>query len=179
MKIAKIENSNRRVVLKDNGLWDYYETIDDVLNYSFDDLIKKEVDKMTKIEKRSFIEGINISNYSDDSRLSFYGFSEKNADYMYLGIHAYGAGDCIEEGSEIIFLFKDEQIIKLQNTNEYNCDNLATLYMTIEKFEYTINYLRTVELDAVRVHTEDGYVQVEFDEIHSLKIKKSIQFLLE
>jgi hypothetical protein len=179
MKKAIIENTEEKVILNDDGTWEYYESIEDILNYGVNDLITTESDKMTNDTFYRFKNTIKISNEFNNNRISFIAHTEKNEEYLFLGIFAYGAGDCIAEDDKIILLFKDKQTITLENTNDYNCENHFTLFLSKALFEKTIYSLKTVQLESIRVYTSEGYVEVDLNEIQSLKIQKSIKLLLE
>lgn len=179
MRIAVIQNTNKKVILKDNGIWEYYESLEDINSYKVEDLIIVETDKMTNETSYRFKNMIRLSNEIENHNISIIAHSEKNEEYLFFGIFPYGAGDCIEDDSKIIFLFKDKQTITLENTGDYNCENHFTLFLTKARYEKTIFYLKTVQLASIRVYTSEGYVEVDLDEIQSLKIQKSIKFLLE
>lgn len=179
MKIAIVENTNKKVILNENGTWEFYESLEDVQDYVVEDLVTTEIDKMTNETSYRFKDMIRVSNEFTNHSISIMAHTAKNEEFLFFGIFPYGAGDCIEEDNKVIFLFKDKQTITLENTGDYNCENHFTLFLTKALYEKSLSYLKTVQLESIRVYTSEGYVEVDLDEIQSLKIQKSIKFLLE
>lgn len=179
MKIAIVENTNKKVILNENGTWEYYESLEDVQDYVVEDLVTTEIDKMTNTTSFRFKNLIRIHNQFNDNKISVIAHTEKNEEYLFFGIFPYGAGDCIEEDSKIIFLFKNKQTITLENTNDYNCENHFTLFLSKAYSAKEMFMLKTEQIVTIRIYTSEGYVEVDLDEIQSLKIQKSLKFLLE
>ncbi len=72
MKKAIITETNDKVLLDDNGTWEYVEKSEDVSNYSIDDLIMETFDKMTSKFSISFKESIIISNKYKENSINIY-----------------------------------------------------------------------------------------------------------
>jgi hypothetical protein len=86
-----------------------------IINYSKEDLIVEETDKMTNETSFRSKDVIYIPGRYEEQRITFYAATEQNEEYLFLAFYVYGAGDCISEDSKIIFLFKDKEIITLVN----------------------------------------------------------------
>lgn len=180
MKKAIIVETNEKILLYDNGTWEYLEKKEIISDscFSRDDLIVKTVDKMTNEVSVHLKELIQIFNKNNEERISFYAGSALNADYLFLNIYAYGAGNCINEDNEIIILFRDGSKFTLAQTGDFNCDNSFTLFLTKDQYKREINLLSSFEIETIRVYTTDSYVEQDLTSEQSKKIQKSIQYIM-
>lgn len=97
----------------------------------------------------------------------------------------YGASKCMDKDSEVNFLFKNGERLKLLNKFSFNCENTAYLsfivpfseYLQEEKKEF--EKLTTLQISTLRVWTSKGYVQVNFDSSNSELLRKQLSVLYQ
>jgi hypothetical protein len=94
MKKEIIEGSNQKVILNDDGTWEFYESIDDIINYSKEDLIVEETDKMTNETSFRSKDVIYIPGRYEEQRITFYAATEQNEEYLFLAPLALVYNEC-------------------------------------------------------------------------------------
>jgi len=71
-----------------------------------------------------------------------------------------GVSRCINESSEVIFLFTDGTRISVRTDNDFNCKSDATIYfLDIFGKAYQYEQLTTKDVDIIRVYKSTGYVE--------------------
>lgn len=73
---------------------------------------------------------------------------------------AVDASRCVDESSQVIFLFTDGTRISVITDNNFNCKNNATIYfLDIFGKLYEYEQLTTKNIDIIRVYKSTGYVE--------------------
>jgi hypothetical protein len=172
-QIKATTQDNREVLLNENGSWVYAEEPtekSDPMDLQCEDLITKEMDKVTGELTISAKDPLIISN-KDDDKLNII-FVKGDRDVIIVGIQAIGASRCIDDDDKINILFRDGTRLELRNNGKFNCDAMNTQYfggLFGKKKELTM--LREKEIETMRVWTSDGYVEEDFTLEQSTKFR--------
>lgn len=163
----------KEILLNEDGTWTFIEVPvekDTSLDLQCEDLIAKEIDKVTGKYTVSAKEPLVISN-KDEDKLNFL-FVKGDKDIIIMVIQALGAGGCIDDDDKINILFRDGTRLELRNNGKFNCDAMNTQYfggLFGKKKELTM--LREKEIETMRVWTSDGYVEEDFTLEQSTKLR--------
>lgn len=118
---------------------------------------------------------------SDDDKtgLSVYCFLNRSHKVLVVSIQAIGAGECVDKGDRVEFLFANGEALELNNTNDFNCDGSSTLYFgggLGKKNE--LNTLASTPIKTMRVWTRDDYVQKELPPSQAEELMKIFRCLM-
>jgi len=152
--------SGKKVVLNENGTWKYAdERLDAAVGCN--KLIKVEVDKMTGKSYSGAAEPIVVSD--DDGKTAFGIMILSIGGLIGIDIKVVGASNCIDEGAKINILFEDDSRLELRSEFNFNCKGIASLYFGDEFGKWKeLNEFKAKKISAMRVWTEDGFVEHDF-----------------
>jgi hypothetical protein len=149
----------------------------DSLHVDCDELLNKEVDKMTGNTSISSKE--NIAVFDDKSHgfiISIVGNNESAAIIM----DVIGASDCVDKNSKINFLFTDGTRLELKNDNNFNCDGVVSVILgVLTGMVNELNVFRNNKISAIRAWTSSGYVQNDIPDEKAIKIMNTFSCLSE
>lgn len=144
-----------------------------------DNYVKTSIDKVkgtTTIASKSKI------IVSDDGGKTGFGISfmitDHNENELAVFIQAVGASNCIDENSEILFLFDDGTRLTLLNDTKFNCDaEVIVLFGGNFGRMNELNELKSKKVQTMRVYTYKGFVQQDFTESHKNEFLTTINCL--
>ena len=142
------------------------------------DLVFLKIDKMTGDR----IAGVkDMMLISDDKGKTGIGFfpSKMNESIMFI-FFTYGASSCIDEDNNIHILFRDGTRLKMKNQGKYNCENTFQLiFLGDFGNEEQFQMFKTKEIEAIRIWTEDSFVERDFTIKQSEIFIKTVNCLLK
>jgi hypothetical protein len=102
----------------------------------------------------------------------------RDAGVTFFNIAVTNTRPCIGEGEQINILFTDGTRLEAQNIAAGNCDGIAVLAFG-EEFENTHNLTLFTDkyVEAIRVYTNDHFVQTELSEKNWKDLQQSFQCL--
>lgn len=89
--------------------------------------------------------------------------------------NVHGSGNCIDDENRIIILFKDKTKIDKYGISKFNCNNNSWVSFEGEEVEY----LKSKEIDKIRVYTTEGSVQEELNTKQSKEFLTTINHLID
>ncbi|HMM18339.1 MAG TPA: hypothetical protein PKC47_12540 [Petrimonas sp.] len=119
----------REILLKEDGTWSFVEEPIEKgssVNLQCEDLITKEIDKVTGKSNISAKDPLIISNKDDDKLSILFLKGDKNV--IIVAVQAIGASRCIDDDNKINILFRDGTRLELRNNGKFNCDAMNTQY---------------------------------------------------
>ncbi len=163
----------REILLKEDGTWSFVEEPIEKgssVNLQCEDLITKEIDKVTGKSNISAKDPLIISNKDDDKLSILFLKGDKNV--IIVAVQAIGASRCIDDDNKINILFRDGTRLELRNNGKFNCDAMNTQYFGgLFGKEKELNMLREKEIETMRVWTSNGFVEEDFTLEQSAKFK--------
>lgn len=120
-------------------------------------------DRMTGKTSLHSIEYVNVPETSGESGISMSLYQRSGADLI-INFKVYGAGNCIGEDNSIIILLEDDNRIFETNKSDFNCENNAQVFFFKGLNKDKLNLLKTKKVIAIRVYTQNGYVEKDFSE---------------
>jgi hypothetical protein len=129
-------------------------------------------DKMTGESSTSSINNIVVS---DDNGVSGFGiYMARMKPFIMISITVKGAGHCIDKDEKMNVLFRNGERLELRNDSRYNCKGKFRLAFARNNM---LEKLKTLEIEAVRIWTADGFVQKDFTEKNSADFIHTINCL--
>lgn len=182
-QIEATTNDGKKVVLHDNGTWEYIESplkaSNEEIELTCENLISTEYDKMTGKTTTAIKESIIVSDDGGKTGFGIYLLKGGKNSYGML-ISVVGAGSCIEDDGKADVLFRDGTRQGYLNNGSFNCDQLFSLYFGgIHGKKSEVDKFTSKEVEAMRVWTSKGYVEKNFSEYQSQQLMKAFQCLTE
>lgn len=159
-------SDGKKIILNTDGTWKYAEAPKDsaqkALRAECEMLFSSYTDKFSGHTTLTGKKEVIVLNDADRKGFGI-GLMKTYNGSLILTIHAEGGGNCINEGSGIHFLFNDGTKLELKGEGDYNCKKEATVYFdnTAVK-KKAIEQLKSSKIKALRVWTDDSYVQYDF-----------------
>lgn len=141
------------------------------------DYIITETDKMTG---KTSIYSKNIVVSDDGVKTGFLIFLIPTKETIILSIRVSGAGNCIDKGSKVNFLFSDNSKLEMYNHGDFNCKANVTLYLGGPLGNKSdLHNMETKKIKAMRVWTEDGYVEKDFTDENADDFYNTFQCIMK
>ncbi|WP_460545889.1 hypothetical protein [Echinicola sediminis] len=175
--------NGEKVILNDDKTWAYAEKeennqLSTEMDLSCSSLILIEEDKMTGDKTPMLKDAIVLSKDGGTNGIAIYLMKAKNS--IIFSLTAIGAGNCIDKGDKINFLFRDGTRMESGNMSNFNCDNKSTMYLGgIFGGKKNLIMLSEKEIATLRVWTSDGYVEEDLSNDDSMVLKAAFKCLTE
>jgi hypothetical protein len=173
----------KKVLLFENGTWQYSMEGAEIVQkqakseYDCSSLISTEIDKVTR-KKSTFSKDLLLVS-KDGNKYGFGFYFIKTDAGLIVSIKAVGSGNCIDEDNEINILLRDGSRLKFVNDGKFNCEAKATLYFGgVFGKKSELEDLATKEIETVRVWTEKGYVEMDFNSLQSKEFLQTVSCLI-
>lgn len=129
------------------------------IEYVCEDIISEEEDRITGNRSKFLKESIFVSEKVGANGVRIY-LSEAEG-VVIIQFVVIGAGDCIDDDEYTSFLFRDGTRIELDHLGEANCNRKFFAFLGDEfGTENELIQLKYNEIEAMRVWTSNGYVEV-------------------
>jgi len=161
----------------------------DILNDSICDcskLISRKTDKMTdRTSIKSEIYTSSMESYlrhiSNGIISCWISWDYDGATLMSINFKvSEGDFGCVDRDSKIIILFTNGEKITLENYNDFNCDGyVESILGTYDERKQIIDMLSRTKIKTVRLYSNNGYIDADFDLMTSTQIMKSIKCYLK
>lgn len=178
-QINATTEKGEKVILKENGTWEYIETIENKasdLSVECSDLIITEEDKMTGKSSTGAKNTLIISDDGGKNGLGIYALNGSKSTIII--IQAVGAGSCIDDDNKLNILFRDGSRLELFNDAKFNCDAKMTLYFGgIFGKKKQLKELTSKEVETMRVWTSKSYVEKDFSSDQSKQLMQTLKCL--
>jgi|GEM_PF-3725447 len=136
-------------------------------------LLEGETDKMTgkyEIFTKNPIKVFTSSDYGISIKLARY------SDRHIFSFYIYGASHCVDDKGKILVLFRDGQRSEMVNMSGFNCDNYSSVHFSLDVLNHPYyQEFATKEIEAIRVWTYKGYVQVDLNSTQSKQVMQLFQ----
>jgi hypothetical protein len=143
-------------------------------DYDCNDYIDVSEDRMTG---NVTVSSKDIIIVSSDGGSSGFGIllMQGSGKTLIMSVTAVGGGNCIDDDASMIILFRDGSRLNLTNNGSFNCDGRFTQYFGgVFGKKSQLDQLMTKEIEAMRVNMRRGFVEEDFDENHSLSLKRTL-----
>ncbi len=167
------------VILYNDNTWELLKDTNNTTNsidFSCDGLLETTIDKVTGKSSVASRDMVIVSQDGGKNGFGIYLIQGQNGIIMIT--KAIGAGNCIDDDDEMNVLFRDGSRLTFTNDGDFNCDLNFTLYfggMFGKKKE--LSTLASKEIETMRVWTNDGYVEEDFDADESKQLQLTFQCL--
>ncbi len=171
--------SGKKIIISLDGTWKYAdEKISSSFNYEDClNFIKITEDKMTGDKMATSKNRIIVSQDGGKTGLGIVLMTPSKG-VLILNILASGAGNCIDKGGKVNILFTDGSKLELTTNGDFNCKGEATIYLGgVAGKKKQFEELKTKKIQAIRVWTDDGYVERDFTEDNSNMFYQTINCL--
>jgi hypothetical protein len=186
--ITATTEDNRKVTLNADGTWQYV-AVDTAKQevvekkkldpYDCSNWIKTTEDNVSGTKTTIIKDYLIISNDGGKTGfgISLYTFDSRTFVFT---TKAIGASACIKESAKINILFTDGSRIELTTDGKFNCKNDATVLFGEglgKPKALLLSQLKEKSIATMRVWTEDGYVQQDFDQTQAEHFKNALNCL--
>jgi len=170
----------KKVILYEDGTWKYAEMANEEKDISLDcaDLISTETDKVTGVTSTAS-KGNNLIISSDKKSGYIISIILLKNNSLAFWFQLFGNIGCIEKGDNMNVLFRDGTRILLGNCTDFNCKGQFILYLGgIWGMEEELEMFRTKEVETIRIHNSDSFIEEDFTSSQSKRFMKSVDCLL-
>lgn len=169
-----ITEDGKKVILNEDGTWEYVQEETGGIPGDCSTYIVTDADKMTGVSSTSTIRRIIVSRDGGKSGLFISGYFADGE--LTITIETHGASLCMEPGSDINILFRDGSKLDMQNNHKYNCEQKGAIYFGGRwGNKKELQQLMKKEIETMRVHTTDGFVQEDFPEKASIDFMETLK----
>lgn len=178
-------DEGKKIKLNNDGSWAEVELDDSTSAQSSEALSKSSLittlnDEVTGKTYYQMKQTFFVSK-SNKYGFGFFAKKDKDDDYFELTIGVVGAGDCFKKESKTLILFRDGSRMALFNEAEPNCDSKFGLIFGKESKNdlKDMEKLFSQEIKIMRIHTNKGFVEMEFEPFESKILMNSLKYLSE
>jgi len=174
----------RVVILEDDGTWHLPpppadppppEAPTSKPTISCEDVAPSRVDRMTG---ETLTQAMILVPGTGDKRVALM-LQKSDTGSLVVGAVVEGASACIEEGNSMLLLFRDGTRASLPHDGKYNCAQMFLSFLSTSGDAALIDGLRTSDVEAVRVETYRGYVEVNLSEEQSAMLMAGVSCVLD
>ncbi len=168
---------------KEDTLLPVQTNMKDAADYNCGNLLKDEYDRVTGTTLTHLNELLKIANEHNEKGflidLFLMQLGEHNVISFKIGV--IGAGHCIDDNEKAYILFRDGTRLELTNMDDFNCKGTFGVYLskdtTVKELKKQIDFLSTKQIEILRVHTSNGYVEEELTDHQSNLLMNAINCL--